>query len=108
MSSASYKILSNLKTRHIGLDLSSFMDFLFGMFFKKYAKLARKEDKKKGAPYLGSLDKKKRSLFDKSLMIFCTKQCDHSKECVIVQCFDATIKFVFGKLIKRRPWLSPF
>ena len=66
------------------------------IFHKKLVKLANKENKIMVPKYLGTPNKKKVPLFDKSFDdpgIFAYYYfCYHSKECDSVQCLEATIE----------------
>ena len=76
--------------------------------FRKYAKFARRENKKVTHLIICGLrtfNYKKLPLFDKFLMTleYLPKQCYHSKECVSVQCSEATRKKGVRKTDRKPP-----
>ena len=109
MSLANFEILpaGNLKTRHFKLNqsgvmfsmnpfkLHGFIFFLRRIHFREYVTFARRENKKVSCLSISRHLIRKGFHFLTNLWwlwSICTKQCDHSKERVSVQCLEATIK----------------
>ena len=111
----------NLKTRHFNLNyqelslqwnlwiLTNF--FLRGIHFRKHVKFSQRENKKSLAPkYFRTFNRKKVPLFEKSLM---TLENWHQtklpfKRMRSYSMFWSNHKKLFGKLVKRSLYLSPF
>ena len=70
--------------------------FLRGIFFRKYVKFARRENKK-GSRLIGTFNKKKLTQYlHQTMLLF--------KEVHFCSMFENNHKKVLGELIEKRPW----